>query len=297
MITGANGQLGRALNGILMKQSRNCVINTDYVRGELPNQPLYPIEHLDITEQNAVETFIEKAKPDVVINCAAHTQVEKCEADVKNAVKINELGPYYLAVAAKKSGARLVQVSTDYVFDGEAGRPYVEEDITNPVSVYGKTKLAGELLVQKHCSQYFIVRTAWLYGDGNNFVKTMLRLSETNQEIRVVKDQFGTPTSAYELAKLILFLIETEDYGIYHGTCEGSTSWYEFAKEIFKLSEREPVLIPVKSEEYPAKVKRPKYSVLENHRLNTTTDYRMKEWKEALRDYLDSLKNGGEQAE
>lgn len=276
LITGCNGQLGRSVN-LLLKDTDAEVINTD-------------ADTLDICDFNQVDRFITEQKPDTIINCAAHTAVDKCETDAENAERINALGPKNLAIAAEKAGAQIVQVSTDYVFSGDADRPYVEEDLTDPQSVYGITKLAGEKAVMENSSRYFIVRTAWLYGDGNNFVKTMLRLAEERESITVVSDQFGTPTSSLELARMILHIIPTGEYGVYHGTCEGSTSWYEFACEIMKQAGKDTKIIPVTSEEYKAAVaKRPMYSVLENRKLNSMGSYRMKEWKDALTEYMHNI--------
>lgn len=289
MTTGANGQLGRALYAILKEKPEVTLIST----GSVGNETIFPIQPLDITDKKTVMDFVLEKKPDVIINCAAYTKVDLCETEEEKAARINTLGPANLAKAAKAVNAKLVQVSTDYVFDGTAASPYQEMDETNPVSAYGRTKLAGEKAVQEEWDKVFIIRTAWLYGDGNNFVKTMLQLAKTHSELRVVTDQFGTPTTAVELAKMIWYLIQTERYGIYHGTCEGSTSWYEFAKEIFRVFGKEVTVHPVTTLEYNAKANRPGYSVLENQKLNSETEYRMKEWKEALYDYADWMKQKG----
>ncbi|MCD7826827.1 MAG: dTDP-4-dehydrorhamnose reductase [Clostridiaceae bacterium] len=273
LITGCNGQLGRALNQLLDGQPVE-IINTD-------------VDTLDICDAKQVLTLVQKEMPDTIINCAAHTAVDKCETDQENARRINALGPKNLASAAKAVNAQIVQVSTDYVFDGKADKPYIEGDTPCPQSVYGSTKLEGERAVSAATDKYYIVRTAWLYGDGNNFVKTMLRLASERDTITVVKDQLGSPTSALELARMILHIVDSGEYGIYHGTCEGIASWYEFAKEIFRLAKSDVNLIPVTTDEYPATVaKRPAYSVLENQKLNAQGSYRMKEWKEALAEYM-----------
>jgi dTDP-4-dehydrorhamnose reductase len=280
LITGSKGQLGRALNQVLSEKAEITIINTDM--GELT--AYCPIS-LDITNLVAVMNFVQDLKPDVIINCAAHTAVDLCESDQERAYKINALGPKNLAVAANAVDAKLVQVSTDYVFDGESDKPYTEEDNTNPKSVYGTTKLAGEEFVKENCLKHFIIRTAWLYGEGKNFVKTMLSLAEKNTEVRVVSDQFGSPTSALELARAISSLIDTESYGIYHGTCEGVASWYDFAVEIFRLSGKSVKVNPITTDEYPTPAVRPKYSVLENKNLKSLNIY-MKSWKEALQEYF-----------
>lgn len=274
LITGCNGQLGRALNELL-RDSDVEIINTD-------------VSELDICDLEQVRRLLAEKRPDTIMNCAAHTAVDKCETDVENAQKINGLGPKNLATAAKEIDAQMVQVSTDYVFSGDADNPYTEEDAPCPQSVYGSTKLEGEQAVASILERYYIVRTAWLYGDGNNFVKTMLRLAETRDEITVVNDQYGSPTSALELARMILHIVDSGEYGIYHGTCEGIASWYEFACKIFSLAGVNINVVPVTTEEYPASVaKRPAYSVLENKKLNSQGSYRMKQWEYALEEYMD----------
>ncbi len=279
LITGCKGQLGRSLNSLLAGGGTELV-NTD-------------VDTLDICDGESVEALISREKPDVIINCAAHTAVDKCETDAENAERINAMGPKNLAASAERNGAAIVQVSTDYVFDGNAVRPYVEEDGPNPQSVYGRTKLSGERAVAAACGRHYIVRTAWLYGDGGNFVRTMLRLSEEKDEITVVNDQFGTPTSSMELARAILYIIDNGGYGIYHATCEGMASWCEFAREIMRLAGRDVKIIPVPTSEYKAvAAKRPMYSVLENKRLNSMGGYRMKEWHEALAEYMSHTSRG-----
>lgn len=187
-------------------------------------------------------------------------------------------------------GAKLMQISTDYVFAGNGNRPYVEFDATNPLGVYGASKLAGENFVREFAGNYFIIRTAWLYGDGKNFVKTMLRLSETHDKVRVVGDQVGNPTSADELAKAIACLLPTENYGIFHGTCEGFCSWADFTKEIFRLAGKATEVEEITTEEYmkdnPASAARPSYSVLDNYMLRLTTDFQFADWHDAIEAYL-----------
>jgi len=282
LITGANGQLGRALNAVLREQLEEEIMILNTCKTETTS---YCPILLDITNPVGVMNMVQDLKPDIIINCAAHTAVDLCESDKERAYEINALGPKYLASAAHAIDAKLIHVSTDYVFDGEKKTPYTEEDETAPQTVYGQTKLEGERLVQSHCEKYFIIRTAWLYGEGKNFVKTMLRLAENNTEVRVVRDQFGTPTSALELARAIVFLMNTEYYGIYHGTCEGIATWHEFATEIFRLAGKEITVRSITSEEYPTPAKRPKYSVLENKKLKEL-NYYMKPWKEALQEYM-----------
>ena len=273
IITGSQGQLGQELVKQLDKKYEYDVIKTDR-------------DTLDITNIENVNTFILERNPDVVINCAAHTAVDLCETDIENAYKINAIGPRNLAIVCDKIGAKLVQVSTDYVFDGNGTRPYREDDITCPNSVYGTSKLMGENFVREFCSKYFIVRTAWLYGEGNNFVRTMLKLSETNSELNVVNDQIGSPTSTVDLAKAIIDLIHTEHYGIYHGTCEGQCSWYDFAKKIFEIKNIDIKVNPVTSDEFKRPAPRPKYSVLDNFMLKLVGLNSFRKWEDSLEEYL-----------
>jgi len=285
MLTGANGQLGRALCKLMIDNKKYELIATMRNPEALEDIMPYEVYPLDITNESNVENFVLFHKPDVIINAAAYTQVDLCEDEEDKAKTINVDGVRYLAKSASKVDAKFVHVSTDYVFDGTGNQPYKEIDETNPIGAYGRTKRAGEIEAQKYCEKTFIVRTAWLYGEGKNFVQTMLRLASNNPQIRVVHDQVGTPTSATELAKMILFLVETQRYGIYHGTCEGSATWYEFAVEIMKVFGMKTPVIPITTDEFPTKAKRPAYSVLENEKLNTETEYRMKDWKDALKDY------------
>ena len=278
MVTGCNGQLGRAINKEMGQDSSLEFINTD-------------VGELDITDVNKVLSFVQEVKPYAIINCVAHTNVNKCETDVDNAYKINAIGPRNLSIAAARTGAKLMHVSTDYVFDGNGSKPYIEFDPVDPVGMYGATKLAGETFVREFAKDWFIIRTAWLYGDGNNFVKTMLRLSEQNDTVRVVADQFGTPTSASELAKAIKALIFTDNYGIFHGTCEGSCSWAEFASEIFRLAGKSTKVDYITTEEFASPAPRPAYSVLENYMLKLTTDFRFADWHDALVEYMNQEKS------
>lgn len=274
VITGARGQLGTELINQLNNIEGMDVIPTDR-------------DELNIIDINSVNEFLLNNKPEVVINCAAHTAVDLCETDVENAYKINSIGPRNLAIVCEKIGAKLVQVSTDYVFDGNGNRPYREDDLTCPNSIYGTSKLMGESFVKDFCSKYFIVRTAWLYGEGNNFVRTMVKLAETNKELNVVNDQFGSPTSTVDLAKAIINLISTEHYGIYHGTCEGQCSWYDFAKKIFEIKNIDIKVNPVTSEEFKRPAPRPAYSVLDNFMFKLVGLNSFKNWEDSLIEYLD----------
>lgn len=273
IITGCNGQLGRAVNEIYKDSKEFICVNTD-------------VADLDITNLDAVKKFVKQEMPYAIINCAAHTGVDACETDVENAFRINAIGPRNLSIAATETGAKMVQISTDYVLPGDGTIPYTEFDAAGPKGVYGASKLAGEEFVKTFSKQYFIIRTAWLYGEGKNFVKTMLRLSETTDKVKVVGDQFGSPTSAMELARVIAHLLPTENYGLFHGTCEGSCSWAEFARAIFKIAGKPTQVEAITTEEYNAPAARPAYSVLDNFMLRLTTDYRFANWEDALKEYL-----------
>ncbi len=279
IVTGCNGQLGRAINQIYAKETDIELVNTDVFQGD-------GITPLDITNVDEVLKLAREVKPYAIINCAAHTNVDKCETDVDNAYKINAIGPRNLSIAATETGAKLMHVSTDYVFPGTENKALTEFDAVGPTSMYGKTKLAGENFVRDFAQNYFIIRTAWLYGDGKNFVKTMLRLAETHDQVGVVKDQFGTPTSAAELAKAIHYLLPTENYGTFHGTCEGSCSWADFASEIFRLAGKDTKVNYITTEEFGSPTKRPAYSILDNYMLRLTTDFKFADWHDAIAEYL-----------
>lgn len=287
MITGASGQLGLALYRLLHDNAAYELLRTNAFASEDS-----AVTALDITEEAAVKEYIQAHKPDIILNCAAMTAVDLCESEQEMAYRINALGPKYLAMEAEQIGAKLVHVSTDYVYDGLGKEPYTEEAAPNPLSVYGKTKLAGDEFVQASCEKYFILRTAWVYGEGKNFVKTMLRLAENNNKIRVVADQYGTPTSALELARVIVYLMNTESYGIYHATGEGSASWYEFAKTIFEEAGKTVEVEAIPTSEYKVAATRPMYSVLDNKALRERHGYMMKEWRIALQEYMQELLPG-----
>lgn len=276
IVTGANGQLGRAINELYAGNPEYELINTD-------------VGELDITNVDKVLEFVRGVRPYAIINCAAYTAVEACENEEDLAFRINAIGPRNLSIASQETGAKLMHVSTDYVFDGNGHRPYLETDPVGPQGAYGRTKLAGENFVKEFCHKHYIVRTAWLYGDGKNFVKTMLRLSETNDKVRVVKDQVGSPTSAAELAKAIAYLLPTDNYGLFHGTCEGDCSLAQFTEEIFRLAGKSTAVEAITSEEYGAAVKRPAYSILENYMLKMTTDFMFSDWHDAIAEYLKTL--------
>lgn len=285
LVTGCNGQLGRAIRKEYAASDVEF-INTDVVEGE-------GVVSLDITDVDAVLKLVRAEKPDVIINCAAHTNVDKCEEQWNLAYKINAIGPRNLSIAATEADAKMIHVSTDYVFEGNGTRPYTEFDAPNPVSAYGKTKLEGENFVKEFAKKHFILRTAWLYGDGKNFVKTMLALAENHDELNVVCDQVGTPTSAVELAKMIRYLEGTENYGTFHATCEGDTNWADFAEAIFKRAGKNVKVNHVTSKQYkemnPASANRPAYSILEDYMIKLTSDFVMADWQDALDVYMKEL--------
>lgn len=275
LITGANGQLGRELTKQLRDKKVELILTDE---GEL-----------DITKSSIVYFKVKDIKPDIIINCAAHTAVDKCETQKDMAYKINTIGSKNLAEAAYCVGADLVQVSTDYVFDGEGSKPITEFDTPNPQSVYGSSKLQGEILVRELNPKSYIVRTGWLYGEGNNFVKNIINLSKTNKSLKVVNDQFGTPTSTVDLSRVIIKLLEEKNYGTFHCTSKGETTWYDFTKEIFKIKGINTEVIPCNTEEFPRPAKRPKYSVLQNYMLELTTGDTTRNWEEAIKEYLGKL--------
>ncbi|EAX48971.1 dTDP-4-dehydrorhamnose reductase [Thermosinus carboxydivorans Nor1] len=271
LVTGANGQLGRALQ-------RQFCEKYELVLCDLPE--------LDITNFKACRDAVRTYGPDIVINAAAYTNVERAEDEPDAAYAVNAIGAHNLALVCREANVKLIHISTDYVFDGARGTPYSEYDAPNPLSVYGKSKLLGEQLIRDTGGWYFIVRTAWLYGDGHNFVRTMLRLAGERPEIAVVADQYGTPTYTVDLAALLEQIMHTEYYGIYHATNAGNCTWYEFACKIFEYADKKVAVRPITTDEYPTKAKRPRYSVLDNHMLRLRGFDIMRPWEEALKDYI-----------
>lgn len=274
LVTGAKGMLGRDLCPIL-EQVGYEVIMTDY-------------QELDITNKDTVIETVSKIKPDLIIHCAAYTNVDKAETDELEAYKLNVEGTKNIAVATSEVDATIVYISTDYVFDGRKTTPYYPLDNPNPLSVYGKTKLLGEKEIQKHCKKYYIARTAWLYGIyGKNFVETMITLANEKGKLSVVDDQTGSPTWTIELIQGILKILKSnEPYGIYHISGQKETSWFEFAKKIFELENITVELNPCTTEDFKRPAQRPKYSYIENPDLVLT-----RPWVEALKDYLKLRKN------
>ena len=273
LVTGAKGQLGQDLVSILSQSGLS-------VYG-------YGRQDLDVTNLDSVRPVITQIQPDVIVHAAAYTKVDQAESDADEAYRVNAFGSRNVAIVAEEIGARICYISTDYVFDGSASSPYQEYDQTNPLSVYGKSKLAGEELVKSLCSRYYIVRTSWVYGQhGHNFVKTMLRLAEERNEVKVVDDQIGSPTYTIDLARFIEELVQTEKYGIYHASNTGVCSWYEFAKAIFEEVGIDIEITPIKTKDFPRPAPRPLYSVMDHMaiRANGLTDLR--HWREGLKDYF-----------
>lgn len=272
LVTGGNGQLASCIKDVAVKYSGIKFIYTDY-------------QDLDICDLNQVQLFFGDTKIDYCINCAAYTAVDKAETEVDKAFDINANGAKNLALACNESGVILIHISTDFVFDGTKTEPYVETDVANPISVYGASKLQGELEIQSVLEEYFILRTSWLYSEhGNNFMKTMLRLAETRYEIGVVSDQIGTPTYAGDLAEVIVKIINEgiKKFGVYHYSNEGAISWYDFARAIFEESNIDIKVNAIKAEEYPTLAKRPVFSVLNTSKIEKKIITYCYSWKDSL---------------
>ena len=289
LITGCNGQLGSELKKILTSGvSELGPIPSVFANAELD---CIDVQELDITDQAAAAACVDKSLPELIINCAAYTNVDGCESHQDDAFKVNALGPRNLAIAAEKAGANFIHISTDYVFPGDGTVPCREYDLPAPKSVYGITKLAGEKYVQSFCSRWFIVRTAWLYGyNGKNFVKTIMRAAREKGRLRVVSDQRGNPTNAADLAYHLLKIAATEEYGIYHCTGSGECSWFDFASKIVEYAGISAAVEPCTSDEYPSPTKRPAYSALDHMMLRCTVGDEMRPWDEALRYFIDHYK-------
>ena len=280
LVTGAKGQLG-----------------TD-VMAELKSNNIEAVgidrEELDIVDAKACEEFFDKANAekriDAVIHCAAYTAVDRAEDEQELSYNINALGTKNIATACKKFDMKLMYISTDYVFNGQGERPWEPDDERQPLNVYGKTKYEGELFVEEITKKYFIVRIAWVFGiAGNNFIKTMLKLAKERDSLTVVDDQIGSPTYTADLSKLLVSMIQTDKYGRYHATNEGYCSWYEFAKEIFKVAGVTINVDPVDSSAYPAKAKRPANSRMEKKKLDEMGFKRLPSWQDATRRYIEEL--------
>ncbi|WP_405724814.1 dTDP-4-dehydrorhamnose reductase [Anaerotignum sp.] len=272
-IVGSESQVGKAILSVLDPMELE-VLCTDK-------------EELDITETEAVLSYGEINRPDIIINCAAVTDTKLCEAEPELAYRVNALGARNLSLVARKHNAKIVQLSTDDVFDGHNTKPYTEFDDTHPLTVYGRSKRAGENYVKEFTHKHFIVRSTWVYGEGKNFVNALLQTAETETEAAIPTDQFGSPTSAKDLARIILHLIRTNEYGTYHATCKGKCSRYEFAEEILKLSGKNLKLTPALAADVPTAA-RPAYAVLDNFILRIIDVYEMPTWQESLKEYLEA---------
>lgn len=273
LVTGANGQLGTELR----KKGFSCWDEVFYTDRE----------ELDITDYGSVERFVKAREIDTIINCAAYTAVERAEEEPEQAASLNVQGVENLARVSQKEDCLLIHLSTDYVFDGKATEPYTEKAVTAPLSVYGKTKRAGEEAILKSGCFYIIIRTSWLYSEtGNNFVKNILRMAKERPEIQVVRDQIGTPTYAGDLASAIVAIMKNEERieyeGIYHYSNEGMCSWYDFATEIVRQSGLDCKIEPIVTAAYPSKAARPAYSVLDKSKIRKVFGVAVPEWKEAL---------------
>lgn len=288
LITGSKGQLGSQLINIIREGASELgEIDELYKDAEIRGTGK---EELDISNLQDVKKYISEYKPDIVINPAAYTNVDGCERNEDLAFKVNSLGARNIAIACEEVRAKLIHVSTDYIFEGKGKQSYKEYDLANPISVYGKTKLLGENYVKEFCSRYFIVRTAWLYGyNGKNFVKTIIKAAEERGHLEVVDDQRGNPTNAEDLVHHILKLALTDEYGIYHCTGEGECSWYDFACKIVEYTGIDCIVKPVTSEQFKRDAKRPSYSSLDNMMIRSTIGDEMREWKNALRKFVANI--------
>ena len=271
-IVGSESQVGKAILSVLDPIELE-VLCTDK-------------EELDITNTEDVLSYGEINRPDIILNCAAVTDPKLCEAEPELAYRVNALGARNLSLVARKHNAKIVQLSTDDVFDGHHTKPYTEFDDTHPLTVYGRSKRAGENYVKEFTHKHFIIRSTWVYGEGKNFVNALLQTAETETEAAIPTDQFGSPTSAKDLARIILHLIQTNEYGTYHATCKGKCSRYEFAEEILKLSGKKLKLIPALAADVPTAA-RPAYAVLDNFILRIIDVYDMPTWQESLKEYLE----------
>lgn len=276
-VTGVRGQLGYDVVNELTKRGIEAV-GAD-------------IDEMDVTDAASVERVIREAAPDAVIHCAAYTAVDAAEENEELCRRVNAEGPGNIAAVCRELDIKMIYISTDYVFSGQGERPWEPEDEKDPQSVYGQTKYEGELAVQKLLDKYFIVRIAWVFGiNGKNFVKTMLKLAEDHDTIRVVNDQFGSPTYTYDLARLLVDMVLTEKYGVYHATNEGICSWYDFACAIFREAGVSVNVVPVTTEEYGAKAKRPANSRMNKDKLTENGFERLPSWQDALHRYVKLLR-------
>lgn len=276
LVTGASGQLGYDVERELERRGIEHLGTSS--------------RELDITDREAVEHLMQSYRPDAVVHCAAYTKVDLAEDEPERCWAVNADGTRNMAAACRKTGAKLLYISTDYVFPGTGERSYETGDPTGPVNTYGRSKLAGELAVQSLLEKYFIVRISWVFGkNGNNFVKTMLRLAETKAELSVVCDQIGSPTYTADLAPLLCDMVQTERYGVYHATNEGTCAWSEFAEAIFELAGRQVVVHPIPTSAYPTRAVRPLNSRMSKECLHSNGFQELPEWKNALARYLKEI--------
>lgn len=281
IVFGASGQLGTCLQKVASQK-------------EIKNLIFLPEQEADILDEPKLKTVFETYKPTYIINCAAYTAVDKAEDDVEMARKINKVGAKNLAQNCKIYDAKMVHVSTDFVFEGNHPNLLVETDTAQPINIYGLTKLEGEQDIEAILPQHFIIRTSWLYSEyGNNFVKTMLKLGADRDELKIIADQIGTPTYAIDLADAILTIItsQQENYGIYHYSNEGVTSWYDFAKGIFNISKTDVKVLPIRTSEYPTKATRPLFSVMDKTKIKNTFNLEIPYWRDSLIKCIDNLNN------
>ena len=276
-VTGVKGQLGYDVVNELEKRGHTA-IGVD-------------IEELDITDAEAVDKMITETAPDAVIHCAAWTAVDAAEDNEEKCRQVNAYGTENIAKVCKKLDCKMMYISTDYIFDGKGTRPWEPDDpVTTPLNVYGQTKYEGELAVRNNVEKFFIVRIAWVFGKGKNFIKTMLNLAKTHDQLTVVNDQYGTPTYTYDLSRLLVDMIETDKYGNYHATNEGGyITWYDFACEIFRQAGVNIEVEPVSSAQYAAKAKRPENSRMNKQKLVDNGFQPLPDWKDALRRYLETV--------
>lgn len=279
LVTGAGGQLGKCLKKASLNFPHITFLFKDFVE-------------LDVTDQDSIDEVFDNNNIDYCINCAAYTAVDLAESEPQKAFLINSVAVKSLSETCKDNEVVLIHISTDFVFDGTKTTPYIESDPTNPINVYGTSKLSGEQHIKSILKRYFIIRTSWLYSEyGSNFLKTMIRLGSEKKELQIVHDQIGSPTYAMDLAHIILDVIESknEDYGTYHFSNEGSISWYDFAKEIFKLTDLEVKLKAIQSLQYPTQANRPKYSVLSKKKIKDVLGVPIIGWKESLKEAISNL--------
>jgi len=290
LVTGCNGQLGNELQLLELNNPQHTYYNTDITTVAIPGR--LPQQSLDITDREAVETFVSEHQIDGIVNCAAYTAVDKAEDNPQLCLLLNATAPAYLAAAVDRRNGWMIQISTDYVFDGTHHTPYVETDGVCPNSTYGRTKLAGEQNTMKACRHTMIIRTAWLYSTfGNNFVKTMIRLGKEKTELGVIFDQIGTPTYARDLATVIFAAISHDvPPGIYHYTNEGVISWYDFTKAIHRIAGITTCHVrPLHTSEYPTPATRPHYSVLDKAKIKQTLAIEIPYWEESLKACIETL--------